>query len=556
MKACLAVLLWTTTSLNVASEDRRVVKESCHFDFQDGYTYDLNAFKRDTWAPYRVEGSQNHIYTFNLCNAAAYCAFQTSSVACIQDHGHDESILVGSLNATAHPLTPQDVADVNWKTQHTPPFVPTIGGIKFDFHPIGTLPPPPGSSDEGDRVPMPQRSSRGVTIIAICNETLDTTIALEFATGQNYRSASKGYMFAVSGKAACPNPVLPTSAPTIPPCQQVNCESPYIKYGTDARGCGGTCELPATELGNCVYTIYDIKYDLLALKRSPQSPFRLFNQDYIYSFNLCGAPSFCNAEVQSSACAQDIHDQTSELIGGLDYAVFAISPSDIAAVNRKSHSMFAPNVPGLKMVFSRLGGAVEASGGVGTEGTVTVIAICDPTKQSMKVVKFSMGEPYRDPTLAAYLFVVAGGQACPVTTAGASGSQGLSPSPTYPQFPPDVSNDGAGQRASRSLLLFGILGGSAICGMGLFVWFRNLSGSEHELVSQQDDDDCSVSLEDLSRPDRIELEADSYDEDVIPDDHIPGVTPVPQDFELPPVQALENVDDFVIEDEFESLNPF
>jgi len=91
---------------------------------------------------------------------------QSDSAACKQPASSstsskpsfDDFTAIGSTTAVAQELTPMDIADINWKTQHMPPFPPTTTGLKLVFPPFGmnaAAPPSPGGYGQSGYPPPP-----------------------------------------------------------------------------------------------------------------------------------------------------------------------------------------------------------------------------------------------------------------------------------------------------------------------------------------------------------------------------------------------------------------
>jgi len=133
------------------------VETKCKFHFDKHY-YDLSAMKKQPMMAYSVFDTTQH-YQFNVCGAPVQCGMQSQSPACkspsspqqpqlsvgqfgtiSQTQGGTSSKMIGGLTPNTQALTPLDVADVNWKTRHMPPFAPDTQGVKFVFPAFGAPP--------------------------------------------------------------------------------------------------------------------------------------------------------------------------------------------------------------------------------------------------------------------------------------------------------------------------------------------------------------------------------------------------------------------------------
>lgn len=291
------VLVLVTLAMVVEAADN----DPCGYHTPNGLYFNMMPLKKHSMAAYRVFDNDN-IFTFNFCDPAQ-CGAGADSPACKQpatpsnppDMNDFEGI--GAMTAVAQALTPMDIADINWKTQHMPPFPTTALGVKLVYPAFGHLPPstdptqqgfpgagqsaqgaynnaaqngmqqqgaqqngyaqPPGWGQQNAAdpygqqtqqpadpwapaptpppqnawgqptqqsnpyaqqqqipgqtgqpgapgMPVGKHSTLGLTIMAVCDKTLEQAVAMQFARGQTYKDRTSGYLFVIAARHACP----------------------------------------------------------------------------------------------------------------------------------------------------------------------------------------------------------------------------------------------------------------------------------------------------------------------------------------------------------------
>jgi len=146
---CLVGLVLALVTLSVVESTT-----PCGFKTPTGQYFNLELLTKPSTSAYRVFDNDN-IFSFNMC-AGAQCGMATDAPACKQpatpsnppDLNEFEG--VGSMVPVAQSLTQMDIADINWKTQHMPPFPTDATGVKLVYPAFGHMPsPPPGAPGAG-----------------------------------------------------------------------------------------------------------------------------------------------------------------------------------------------------------------------------------------------------------------------------------------------------------------------------------------------------------------------------------------------------------------------
>lgn len=147
LSRCLVGLVLALVTLSVVES-----ADPCGFKTPTGQYFNLNPLTKDAMSAYRVFDNDN-IFSFNLC-AGAQCGVASDAPACKQpatpsnppDLNEFEGI--GSMTPVAQSLTQMDIADINWKTQHMPPFPTDATGVKLVYPAFGHMPPPPPGAQQ------------------------------------------------------------------------------------------------------------------------------------------------------------------------------------------------------------------------------------------------------------------------------------------------------------------------------------------------------------------------------------------------------------------------
>ena len=209
----------------------------CTYDL-DGKHYDLTALKKPPTAKH-VNEVYDHVkkmyYTFNVCGGVK-CGKYTDSAACSRysaksSRVSQENIRLGVvIPSSVRGLTGADLAQINWKTQHYPPFAQNSQGVVMTFNahvpppppppapppPFGMPPAPPGwqytSTDKmgfgaGYERVKPSGgpvSKQSLIVMHLCDPSLYIPMALQNAPYNDYNDQAGNVNLVVASAQACP----------------------------------------------------------------------------------------------------------------------------------------------------------------------------------------------------------------------------------------------------------------------------------------------------------------------------------------------------------------